>query len=112
MCTIADLISYRLKREQFVKRIEASRCRRAGAFQAHAYQSVVDPQPHLALCKGGVGDLDETASAIVHEEPVARARPQRMPHRRRLRLRQVRLRRPARTAMQMIEAAGKGVLCT
>src|SRR5881398_2907753 len=60
MCTIADLISYRLKREQFVKRIESVTLpTRWGVFRLHAYQSVIDPQPHLAICKGGIGEFDE-----------------------------------------------------
>jgi 3,4-dihydroxy 2-butanone 4-phosphate synthase / GTP cyclohydrolase II len=71
MCTIADLISYRLKGEQFVKRIETVQLpTRWGTFTLHAFQSVVDVQPHLALCKGGVGDLGPDGKAIVHEEPV------------------------------------------
>jgi 3,4-dihydroxy 2-butanone 4-phosphate synthase/GTP cyclohydrolase II len=71
MCTIADLISYRLKREQFVRRIETVALpTRWGNFTLHAYQSAVDPQPHLALCKGGVGDLDAEGKPIIQEEPV------------------------------------------
>lgn len=71
MCTIADLISYRLKREQFVKRIESITLpTRWGQFRLHAYQSAVDPQPHLALCKGGVGERDESGKCIIHNEPV------------------------------------------
>jgi 3,4-dihydroxy 2-butanone 4-phosphate synthase/GTP cyclohydrolase II len=71
MCSIADLISYRLKREQFVRRIESVALpTRWGTFQLHAYQSAIDPQPHLALCKGGVGELDQEGKPIVHEEPV------------------------------------------
>ncbi len=71
MCSIADLISYRLKREQFVKRIESVNLpTRWGMFRLHAYQSAIDPQPHLALCKGGVGELDAHGQVIVHEEPV------------------------------------------
>jgi 3,4-dihydroxy 2-butanone 4-phosphate synthase/GTP cyclohydrolase II len=71
MCTIADLISYRLKREQFVRRIETVNLpTRWGAFKLIAYQSQVDPQPHLALCKGGVGDLDKDGAVIAHEDPV------------------------------------------
>jgi 3,4-dihydroxy 2-butanone 4-phosphate synthase / GTP cyclohydrolase II len=71
MCSIADLISYRLKREQFVRRIESVQLpTRWGDFHLYAYQSVVDPQPHLALCKGGIGDLDKDGKPIVHEEPV------------------------------------------
>jgi 3,4-dihydroxy 2-butanone 4-phosphate synthase/GTP cyclohydrolase II len=71
MCTIADLISYRLKREQFVKRIETVTLPTDwGIFTMHAYQSVIDPQPHLALCKGGVGDLGPDGKTIPHHEPV------------------------------------------
>jgi 3,4-dihydroxy 2-butanone 4-phosphate synthase/GTP cyclohydrolase II len=71
MCTIAELISYRLKREQFVKRIETTLLpTRWGNFTLHGYQSLVDAQPHLALCKGGVGDLDAQGKAIGHPEPV------------------------------------------
>src|SRR5438876_12234577 len=71
MCSIADLISYRLKREQFVKRIQSVTLpTNWGVFQLHAYQSAIDPQPHLALCKGGVGDLAPDGSVIKHDDPV------------------------------------------
>jgi 3,4-dihydroxy 2-butanone 4-phosphate synthase / GTP cyclohydrolase II len=71
MCTIADLISYRLKREQFVKRIETVTLpTNWGVFRLFAYQSVVDAQPHLALCKGGIGELDQNGKVIAHPEPV------------------------------------------
>jgi 3,4-dihydroxy 2-butanone 4-phosphate synthase/GTP cyclohydrolase II len=111
MCTIADLISYRLKSEQFVKRIETITLpTNWGVFTLHAYQSAIDAQPHLALCKGGIGDLDESGKPIVHDEPVL-----------------VRVHSECLTgdvfgsgrcdcgsqlsaAMQMIEQAGKGVL--
>ncbi len=111
MCTVAELISYRLKREQFVKRIESVALpTKWGVFQLHAYQSMVDAQPHLALCKGGIGDRDADGKPIVHDEPVL-----------------VRVHSECLTgdvfgsercdcggqldaAMQAIEAAGKGVL--
>jgi 3,4-dihydroxy 2-butanone 4-phosphate synthase / GTP cyclohydrolase II len=111
MCTIAELISYRLKREQFVKRVETVTLpTRWGAFKLIAYSSAVDQQPHLALCKGGVGDLDEQGKPIIHDEPVL-----------------VRVHSECltgdvfgsgkcdcgeqlATAMQMIEKAGKGAL--
>jgi 3,4-dihydroxy 2-butanone 4-phosphate synthase/GTP cyclohydrolase II len=71
MCTIADLISYRLKREQFVKRIESVNIPTTwGTFRLHAYQSCVDTQPHLALCKGGVGELAPDGKAIEQPDPV------------------------------------------
>src|SRR3954451_9738713 len=111
MCTVADLISYRLKREQFVKRIQSVTLpTNWGTFKLIAYQSAIDQQPHLALCKGGIGDLDEEGKPIIHEEPVL-----------------VRVHSECltgdvfgsgrcdcgpqlATAMQMIEEAGKGVL--
>ncbi len=59
MGTIADLISYRLKREQFVKRIESVTLPTDwGVFKLHAYQSEVDAQPHLALVKGDIGEIE------------------------------------------------------
>jgi len=71
MCTIADLISYRLKREQFVKRIESITLPTDwGIFRLHAYESAVDPQPHLALCKGGIGEIGPDGKLIETEEPV------------------------------------------
>ena len=72
MCTIADLISFRLKSEQFVKRVETVALPTDwGVFTLHAYQSAIDPQPHIALCKGGIGELDPaTGHAVVHDEPV------------------------------------------
>ena len=70
MCTIADLISYRLKFEQFVKRIESvSLPTRWGEFRLHAYQSAIDPQPHLALCMGGVGELGPDGKAPDQSQP-------------------------------------------
>lgn len=111
MCSIADLISYRLKREQFVRRIESVTLpTKWGVFRLHAYQSVVDPQPHLALCKGGIGERDAEGKVVEHPEPVL-----------------VRVHSECltgdifgsgkcdcgaqlETAMRMIEQAGKGVL--
>lgn len=71
MATIADLISYRLKREQFVKRVESITLpTQWGNFTLHAYSTPIDAQPHLALCKGGVGDLDANGNVIPHPEPI------------------------------------------
>ncbi len=71
MCSIAGLISYRLKREQFVKRIESVTLpTNWGTFTLHAYQTPLEREPHLALCKGGVGTLDSEGMPIIHDEPV------------------------------------------
>jgi 3,4-dihydroxy 2-butanone 4-phosphate synthase / GTP cyclohydrolase II len=71
MCTVQDLIAYRLAREQFVKRIESITLPTDwGTFRLHAYQSMIDPQPHLALCKGGIGERGENGEVVMHDEPV------------------------------------------
>ncbi len=56
LCTIEDLIKYRRRRERLIRRelsVKLPTC--YGDFDLIAYTSVVDPEPHLALCKGGVG---------------------------------------------------------
>ena len=51
-------------------RAVASSCRRAfGEFDLIAYTSVVDPEPHLALCMGGVG-VEVGGVVPVQTEPV------------------------------------------
>jgi len=71
MCTIADLIEYRLAREKLIRRIESVRLpTQHGQFRLIAYQSLVDPEPHLALCCGGVGELDKDGMPQAFDEPV------------------------------------------
>jgi 3,4-dihydroxy 2-butanone 4-phosphate synthase/GTP cyclohydrolase II len=56
LCTIEDLIKYRRQREKLVHREIAVKLPTVhGDFDLIAYSSVVDPEPHLALCFGGVG---------------------------------------------------------
>src|SRR6516164_1580956 len=56
MCTIEDLIKYRRLRERLIRRELTVKLPTAhGEFDLIAYSSVVDPEPHLALSKGGVG---------------------------------------------------------
>jgi 3,4-dihydroxy 2-butanone 4-phosphate synthase/GTP cyclohydrolase II len=61
MCSVAQIIEYRLGRESLVRRldpIEGQLLRTAfGDFKAYLFDSVVDPLPHLVLTKGGVGEL-------------------------------------------------------
>ncbi len=71
MCSVADIIRHRLRSERLIERaVEIPLNTKAGDFRLIAYTSVVDPEPHLALCMGGVGDLDEEGKPIPHEEPV------------------------------------------
>jgi len=71
MCSVADIIRYRLRFERLIERaVEVQLPTAVGAFKLIAYTSAVDPEPHLALCMGGVGDLDEQGAPIAHDEPV------------------------------------------
>lgn len=71
MYTVADIIEYRMRREAFVQRGVTTRMpTRFGEFTLIEYRSPVDPEPHIALCCGGVGELDAEGTPIVHEEPV------------------------------------------
>ncbi len=71
MCTVAELISYRLKREQLVRRIESIPMpTRWGDFQLIAYQSQTDPEPHLALTLGGIGLPNAAGEVEPIDDPV------------------------------------------
>jgi 3,4-dihydroxy 2-butanone 4-phosphate synthase / GTP cyclohydrolase II len=64
MCTIEELINYRRQRERLIRRELTVRLpTRHGLFDLIAYTSVVDAEPHLALCKGGIGVPVHAASA-------------------------------------------------
>ncbi len=70
MCTIADLIKYRRRREKLVKReIILKLPTTRGTFDLFAYSSIVDSDLHLALAVGGVGFETENGSAV-QDEPV------------------------------------------
>ena len=71
MYTVADIIEYRMKRETFVTRgVTTKMPTEFGDFTLIAYHSPVDPEPHLAICCGGVGDLDAKGNPVIHDEPV------------------------------------------
>ncbi len=70
MCTIEDLIKYRRDRERLIRREAAVQLpTRYGSFDLFAYSSLVDPEPHLALCTGGVG-IEVRGVVPVQTEPV------------------------------------------
>jgi 3,4-dihydroxy 2-butanone 4-phosphate synthase/GTP cyclohydrolase II len=70
MCTIEDLIKYRRKRERLIRReIAVKLPTRHGDFDLIAYTSLVDPEPHLALCAGGVG-VEVEGVVPVQTQPV------------------------------------------
>jgi len=69
--SIAKLIEYRLQRERQIKRdIGVFLPTDYGEFNLISYESITSAEPHLALCKGGVGDLDASGRVIQHAEPV------------------------------------------
>jgi len=71
IASIAKLIEYRLQRESQVKRVECVNLPTDyGEFNLIGYESITSDEPHLALCKGGVGALDEHGKAVEHDEPV------------------------------------------
>ena len=78
MCSVAQLIEYRLARESLVKRLEPAAGTalrsRLGEFRLFAFESLVDPMPHVALCVGGVGapgtGSDEPTLVRVHRRDV------------------------------------------
>jgi len=71
MCSVADVIRYRLRSERMIKReVEVDLPTELGTFRLIAFSSVVDSQPHLALCMGGVGKLDEAGRPVPHDDAV------------------------------------------
>jgi 3,4-dihydroxy 2-butanone 4-phosphate synthase/GTP cyclohydrolase II len=71
MCSVADVIQYRLQREKLIERIETAPFENEfGKFTLIAYSSLVDPQPHIALICGDLGRLDATGQPVEVDEPV------------------------------------------
>ena len=74
ICSVAQLIQHRLSRESLVRRMEPTSGTpihtALGDFTLIAYESLVDPLPHLALVKGTIGTLDGTGHPMQHDEPV------------------------------------------
>ena len=69
--SIAKLVEHRLQRESQVTRFESIYLPTDyGDFKLIAYESMMSPEPHLALCKGGIGDLDANGQTIEHDDPV------------------------------------------
>src|SRR5271169_1231891 len=68
ICTIADLIEYRRKREKLVESVEVVKMPTDyGEFDLHLYRSKVDGQHHLALVRGEVAGREKVL-VRVHSE--------------------------------------------
>jgi len=111
IASISKLIEYRLQRESQTKRVECVNLPTDyGEFKLIGYQSITSFEPHLALCKGGIGELNENGKPIEHDEPVlVRVHSECMTgdlfHSQRCECGYQLI-----TAMKMIEQAGKGAL--
>ncbi|MBI3821534.1 MAG: 3,4-dihydroxy-2-butanone-4-phosphate synthase, partial [Planctomycetes bacterium] len=69
MCTIEDLIKHRRQRERLIHReLVVKLPTKFGEFDLIPYTSVVDTEPHLALCMGGVG-IEVNGVIPVQAEP-------------------------------------------
>ena len=73
MCSVAQIIEHRLRQERLVRRIPPAQGTtlrtREGEFTLIAFESIVDPLPHVALTVGGVGALDGAGRVIESSEP-------------------------------------------
>ena len=103
MITVADLVAYRRRTEKLVERVVATRLPTAfGDFVAVGYRSLLDGKHHVALVKG---DVDGSGGR-------ARARALGVPHRRRLPLAALRLRRAARVGADDDRGRGQRACCS
>jgi 3,4-dihydroxy 2-butanone 4-phosphate synthase/GTP cyclohydrolase II len=67
MCSVADVIRYRLQREKLIQRVIDVKMPTAfGKFELVLYRDVAGGNPHIALTRGGIG-LEE---GRVYDEPV------------------------------------------
>ncbi len=71
ICTVADLIEYRTQHESFIHRgVSTALPTEFGEFTLIEFQSPIDPEPHLALCCGGIGELDAQGRVIEQTDPI------------------------------------------
>ncbi len=73
ICSVKQIIEHRLSRDALVRRMPPAAGTpietEAGAFTLIAFESAVDPLPHIALVTGGVGALDGHGRPIESDEP-------------------------------------------
>ncbi|HJV36831.1 bifunctional 3,4-dihydroxy-2-butanone-4-phosphate synthase/GTP cyclohydrolase II [Geomonas sp.] len=68
VCTIADLVAYRMKHESLVKRsVEVALPSSFGSFRAVAFENDIDKLEHLALVKGDISG-EKPVLVRVHSE--------------------------------------------
>lgn len=74
MCSVEQIIEHRLRGETLIHRIDPVNGMLVetpeGPFTLFAWHSSIDPQPHLALCLGGIGSLGRDGRAVMQDDPV------------------------------------------
>ena len=71
MTSVAKIVEYRTINESHIERLAAVELPTDyGEFNLIGYESPTSTEPNLALCKGGIGDLDDDGNVIEHDEPV------------------------------------------
>ena len=71
ICTIADIVEYRQRKECLIERRSSVELpTKYGRFRLHLYRSLINDYLHLALCKGDVGPTDGGPPPPEHDEPV------------------------------------------
>ncbi len=71
MCSVAQTIEYRHRKECLVRRVAQAKLPTAFAtFDIHVYESFVDPYPHVALTVGGIGRDGPDGKVPVLADPV------------------------------------------
>jgi 3,4-dihydroxy 2-butanone 4-phosphate synthase/GTP cyclohydrolase II len=99
--TVADIIAYRLKNETFVKQVaEAAFPTEFGDFRIMVFENLLDRDHHIALVKGAV-DSDTSVMVRVHSQSTVADVFHSLRSGERNEL---------RTALKMIQDAGRGVL--
>ncbi len=70
ICSIPQLIEYRLQKDTLIRRVQTMPVNTAyGPFDLIVYETIGDPLLHVALCAGGVGQMDGKIPHK-HDEPV------------------------------------------
>ncbi len=71
ICSVADLIQYRMQRENVIQRVEQVNLpTKFGEFKLTAYHCLTGERTHVALSMGKLGRLDEKGQPIPVDHPV------------------------------------------
>jgi len=70
MCSVAQIIAFRHRKERLICKVAQVKLPTPHAtFDLHAYESVLDALPHIALTLGGIGIPGEDGEVPVQTEP-------------------------------------------